>query len=90
LRDTRQRIRQYLSEAIPFEVGDDEDLFERAIVDSLFAMQLVTFVEQEFSITAEPTDLDINNFCSVSAMTNFVERKQMKVASDESHRLRDR
>ena len=88
--DTKQRIRQYLSETIPFEISDDEDLFERAVVDSLFAIQLVAFVEQEFSITAEPTDLDINNFCSVSAMTHFVERKQMKVGSDERHGFRDR
>lgn len=81
--DIRQRIRQYLSETIPFEISDDEDLFQRAVVDSLFAMQLVAFVEQEFSITAKPTDLDINNFCSVSALTHFVERKKLKVAPDE-------
>jgi acyl carrier protein len=85
LTDIRQRIRQYLSETIPFEISDDEDLFQRAVVDSLFAMQLVAFVEQEFSITAEPTDLDINNFCSVSALTHFVERKQLKVAPDERY-----
>ena len=88
--DTKQRIRQYLSMTIRCEVGDDEDLFERAVVDSLFAIQLVAFIEQEFSIKAEPTDLDINNFCSISAMTRFVECKQMKVGSDERRRFRDR
>lgn len=87
--EIRRRIRQYILQVLPFEIGDDEDIFQRAIVDSLFAIQLVAFVEQEFSISAEPTDLDINNFCSVSALTRFVERKLVKVASDERHSFRE-
>ena len=86
----KDRVRQYLSKSIPFSIGDDEDIFERAIVDSLFAIQLVAFVEQEFSITAEPTDLDINNFCSVSALTRFVEQKQKRVTPDDVHNFGDR
>jgi acyl carrier protein len=78
LTNPKERITQYFSRVIPVAIEEDQDIFERGIVDSLFAMQLVAFVEQEFSITAEPTDLDINNFCSISALTRFVERKQMQ------------
>jgi len=46
-------------------VGDKEDIFERGLVNSLFAMQLVMFVEREFAIVVERQDLDIRHFCSI-------------------------
>lgn len=70
--DVRTRIRRYLDKAITGEFRDDEDIFALGIVDSLFALQMVMFVESEFSITAEREDLDIDNFCSVDALTQFV------------------
>ncbi|WP_433364817.1 hypothetical protein [Streptosporangium sp. CA-115845] len=57
------------------EISDGDDLFELGLVNSLFALQLVQFVENEFSITAEREDLDINNFCSIDTLTAFVLRK---------------
>lgn len=73
--DVRARIRSYFATVIREPVGDDDDIFERGIVNSLFAMQLVMFVEREFSIVAERQDLDIRNFCSVAALAAFVEAK---------------
>ena len=54
---------------------DDEDLFASGLVNSLFAMQLVLFVEKEFSIKVENQDLDIANFKSVNAITGFIQSK---------------
>lgn len=73
--DVKTRVRNYFNKSIAQKVGDDDDIFELAVVDSLFAMQLVLFVEKEFSIIAEREDLDIKNFCSVAALTNFVLNK---------------
>jgi methoxymalonate biosynthesis acyl carrier protein len=70
--DVRTRIRRYLNKVITDEFHDDDDIFVLGVVDSLFALQLVTFVESEFSITAEREDLDIDNFCSVDVLTRFV------------------
>lgn len=70
--DVRTRIRRYLDQAIAGEFQDDDDIFVLGVVDSLFALQLVTFVESEFSITVERDDLDIDNFCSVASLTHFV------------------
>ena len=56
-------------------LGDDEDLFESGIVNSLFAVQLMTFVEKNFSIEVAMEDLEIDNFRSVNATTGFVLRK---------------
>jgi acyl carrier protein len=46
------------------------------LVNSLFAIELVLFVENEFSITAERDDLEIDNFSSIAALTRFVLDKQ--------------
>ena len=73
--EARGRIRAYFGRTIPKPVGDSDDIFDLGLVDSLFAMQLVAFIESEFSITAEMEDLDISNFCSIDALTAFVEAK---------------
>jgi len=71
----RARIRDYFRNTLRREIADDDDIFELGIVDSLFAMQLVLFVEKEFSIVAERDDLDIKNFCSIAGLTHFVINK---------------
>jgi acyl carrier protein len=81
--DVRTRIRDYFSKAIAEEIGDEDDIFKLGVVNSLFAMQLVLFVENEFSITAEREDLDINNFCSIAALTHFVLNKLGRAADLE-------
>jgi acyl carrier protein len=73
--DVRARIKHYFATVISEPVGDEDDIFKRGIVNSLFAMQLVLFVEREFSIVAERQDLDIRNFSSIAALVAFVEGK---------------
>ncbi len=73
--DVRAQIRSYFGKVITKAVSDEDDIFELGLVDSLFAMQLVIFVEKEFSIVAEREDLDIRNFCSIAALAAFVEAK---------------
>lgn len=82
--EVRAKIRDYFAGAIAAPVGDSDDIFDLGIVDSLFAMQLVMFVEREFSIVAERGDLDIRNFCSIDALVAFVEFKLAPVAASES------
>ena len=57
------------------DIGDDEDIFANGIVNSLFAVEIVCFVEESFEITVENEDLDIANFRSVNALTQFIEQK---------------
>jgi len=53
----------------------EEDIFAAGYVNSLFALQLVTFVETSFGIRIEDEDLDIANFRSIAAIDAFVRRK---------------
>ncbi|GAA2213559.1 hypothetical protein GCM10009850_090220 [Nonomuraea monospora] len=54
------------------DIGADTDIFEEGLVDSLFAMELITFVETTFGLSVLTEDLDRDNFCSVHAITRFV------------------
>lgn len=57
-------------------LGDDDDMFATGYVNSMFAMQLVQFVESDFGITVDSEDLDLDNFRTVSSIAAFVERKK--------------
>ncbi len=71
--DTKSKIRNFLSQHIPLEgLADDHDIFKRGLVNSLFAMQLVLFVENEFDQEVPDEDLKLSNFCSVDAIANYV------------------
>lgn len=71
----RERIRDYLGRTIGEDLDERDDIFELGLVDSLYGLQLVMFVENEFSVVVEGADLDIANFSSISALTSFVQRK---------------
>lgn len=60
------------------EFSDDDNIFRRGFVDSLFAVQLIAYLEQEFGIKVSNKDMDINNFHSVDKMVSFVERKRQE------------
>lgn len=75
--DNKQQIREFVSRFVRgHELGDGEDIFATGFVNSMFAMQLVQFVETTFGITVESEDLDIDNFRSIDAIAALVERKQ--------------
>jgi len=74
--EIRETVRSFIvSSGIIPDFDDDENLFESGIVNSLFAVQLMTFIETTFGLEVGPDDLDIKNFQSLNAMTAFVLRK---------------
>jgi methoxymalonate biosynthesis acyl carrier protein len=69
-------IRNFINESINIDaIGDDDNLFESGLINSLFAVQLMTFIERKFDIEVGTDDLDIKNFESISATAAFVTRK---------------
>jgi len=65
------------------EFSDDDNIFRKGFVDSLFAVQLIAYLEQEFGIRVTNKDLNINNFHSVNKMVSFVERKRQEDGGGE-------
>jgi methoxymalonate biosynthesis acyl carrier protein len=75
--DERETIRAFVSRFFRgHALRDDEDMFSTGYVNSMFAMQLVAFIEQAFGFQVEGEDLDLDNFRSVDALVGFVARKQ--------------
>jgi len=77
VKSSQDIIRGYILENISIEkLNDDFDIFEAGIVNSLFAIELMTFLEKTFSIKVTMDDLDMENFKSVNASSHFVQRKK--------------
>lgn len=75
--DDKQKIREFVGRFVRgHELRDDEDIFASGFVNSMFAMQLVQFVEEAFGVVCESEDLEIDNFRSIDALSAFVERKR--------------
>jgi acyl carrier protein len=53
---------------------EDQDIFSLGFINSLFAMELVMFLEREFSIAIPNDLLRIDNFRTVKAMAELVGR----------------
>jgi methoxymalonate biosynthesis acyl carrier protein len=75
----KETVKRFILSSINIEhLNDDDDLFESGFVNSLFAVQLMTFIEKTFAIEVEMDDLDIENFKSLNAAAAFVVRKNEK------------
>ena len=72
----KEAVRNFILSSISIaNLDDDDNLFESGIVNSLFAVQLMTFIEKTFSIEVGMDDLDIENFKSLNATAAFVVKK---------------
>jgi methoxymalonate biosynthesis acyl carrier protein len=52
----------------------DADLFTAGVVTSLFAMELVVYLEEAFGVEVTGDELLLDNFRTVRAMTALVDR----------------
>jgi methoxymalonate biosynthesis acyl carrier protein len=72
----KPKVVDFMARHVPLDdLADDDSIFQTRAVNSLFAMQLVLFVEKEFGIQVENEDLELSNFESINAVTRLVARK---------------
>lgn len=74
----KERIHKYIVDTTFADVSiikDDTLLFDEGIFDSMGLISLITFLEDEFTLKTEDTDLVVENFESISAITNFVSNR---------------
>lgn len=76
MNDNKNKIRGFFSRFFRTDsLKDGDDIFAQGFVNSLFAMQLVGWLEKEFEIAIKDEDLDIQNFNSIDAIANLISRK---------------
>ena len=59
-----------------------QDIFSLGYINSLFAMELVMFIEKTFGLTIPNDELRIDNFRTVEAMAGLVARRSVPVSVD--------
>jgi acyl carrier protein len=76
--DIKETVKSFLQK----KIGDDktftydDDIFKLGLVNSLFALELVVFLENSFGITVENEDLNLENFNKISNIEQFINRKK--------------
>ena len=74
----RDRIRAFLAPQLAgHQLGDNEDYFALGLVNSLFAMQLLVFVENEFDVKVGPEQMVFDNFRTVNGLVRLVHSAQV-------------
>ena len=75
----KQAIREFIVENFLFGnangLEDDTSFLDEGIMDSTGALELVNFLEEEFSITVEDEELIPENLDSINNVTNYLQRK---------------
>ena len=74
-----EKIRDFIFKCLYFvediALEDDTSFLEQGVIDSRGAIELVSFVENEFGIKVELSEVVVNNFDSIQKLANFVRRK---------------
>ncbi len=78
LNGAKQSIKKFIAEtsfANIEKIKDDTMIFREGIFDSMGLMTLITYLEDNFKIQVQDTDLVEENFESVNAIYGFLEKK---------------
>ncbi len=76
MEEIKGKIKLFLSKVLRNrELADDESIFDNGAVNSLFAIQLILFLEKEFKIRIENNDMDMENFKTVNSIASLIEAK---------------
>jgi len=59
----------------PNKINEETLLFEEGIFDSLGLLNLIAFLEKDFHVKVDDSDLDAENFESIRAIESFVQKK---------------
>ncbi|MFH8406677.1 acyl carrier protein [Streptomyces sp. NPDC018019] len=70
----RERLVAFLGERTGGDWPVDRELFASGAFSSLFSLELLQYVEQEFQVTVEGDDLTLDNFRTVPAIAALVQR----------------
>ncbi|MEE9442365.1 MAG: acyl carrier protein [candidate division Zixibacteria bacterium] len=74
-----KRVAEFISEQFIFDedlsIGNDDSLLESGTIDSTGILELVLFLEENFSIKVEDEELIPDNLDSISKIADYVTAK---------------
>lgn len=82
-------IDNYLPHSGATDLKNDQDLFDTGILDSASALDVLFFVEKQFSISVPDDDFIPENFASVAATAVYIgKRKNIEKLQEETNKGR--
>ncbi len=75
----KEQIKNFIAETTFIDastINDDTLIFDEGIFDSMGLLSLISFIEEEYGVVAEDTELQEDNFGSVERIAAFVEKKK--------------
>lgn len=75
----REEIRNFIAETAFSDasvIKDDTLIFDEGIFDSMGLLGLINFLESEFNVVTEDTELQEENFGSVERIACFIQKKR--------------
>ena len=77
--DIKVQIKQFIIEtthAPAPDVKDDTLIFVQGFFDSMGFLLLISFIEEQFGVKTDDSELLEENFESINAIAGFIERKK--------------
>lgn len=80
------RVRSFIQENFlymhsDFQLGDDDRLLEKGVMDSMSIVEMISFVESEFGVQAMEDEISEANFGSLTGIARFIGDKRGVLAS---------
>lgn len=73
------RVRRFILVEFPLArsqtIRDGDSLLDGGVIDSMGAVEVVTFIETEFRITVSDEEMVSDNFESISSLADFVHER---------------
>jgi acyl carrier protein len=81
----KDKLRLFILENFLFtddqsELNDEDSFMDQGIIDSTAILELIFFMEEEFSVKVEVEEMIPDNLDSINKVTRFIESKSSSVA----------
>ncbi len=75
--DVKSTIRKFIQKVTrKQEILDDDDIFQGGIVNSLLTVQLIMFIEKNFRISIDNSDINLENFRTINKIEEYIQSKK--------------
>lgn len=78
--DIKEQVRAFVTSnfyvADPAALDDGASLLDRGIIDSTGVLEVIFFIEENFGITVEDSEMLPENLDSIERITQFISRKK--------------
>jgi acyl carrier protein len=80
--ETNQRVRDFIVSNfyVPDAgaLGNEQSLLDAGIIDSTGVLEIISFIEREFAVTVDDTEMVPENLDAIARIAGFIERKRAR------------